>query len=294
MIDTKTIIVALDLTEMDEALFRFAGYFGNIPAVEQLYFTHIIPTLVLPQGVKDLVHSVISPGFHLDETVKNNITEEVDEKLNGNGKAKYSIVVEEGQPFKNLVNICKETRANLLLVGKKKDRNRGGVVAKMVARMVDCDVCFVTNGAIPEFSNILVPMDFSQNSIRALQAAKDFIKDKPGAKITALHVLDYPPTAQYLSRKYGLLAPDWEARLEEAFDKCLAQYQIPRGGVEFISRQNEYFNTAQHLMEYAGQHNNDIIIMGAKGHHSFDDLFLGSVAEKLVTIDDTVPVLIVR
>lgn len=292
----KNILVALDLTEMDNNLLRFAGFFSKKYAVDQLSLAHIIPSLVLPEGVKDIVHSVVSPGFQLDSMVREKMNEEIQANLGKdlNAGTSINVIVEEGKPFKNLVKICKQTNAELLLVGKKKSGTSGGIVSKMVARMVECAVCFVTENASPAFTNILVPMDFSDYSMRAIQLGRELTADAGGAKITALHILDYPPTAEYLTRKYGLLAPDWENRLEELFLKTLERHHISGKGIEFIALKNEYFDTAQHIREFADSTKADIILMGAKGHHAFDDLFLGSVTEKLVTIADTVPVLIVR
>lgn len=290
----KTILTALDLTEMDETLLNFARFFGQKSAAEQLYFAHIIPSFVLPQGVKDIVHSVVSPGFQLDEMVREKMVAEIKAGIGDALKTPVQTVVEEGQTFKNLVKLCKQTEAELLLIGKKKTGQSSGIVAKMVARMVDSAVCFVTENARPVFENILVPMDFSDFSVRAIKTAQALTAGKAGTKITAIHVLDYPPTAEYLTRKYGLLAPDWASRLEGVFSKCLAQHEVPLDGVEFVPIKNEYFNTAQHILEYAQQNNKDSIIVGAKGHHAFDDLFLGSVTEKLVMMADSIPVLIVR
>ncbi len=296
MKNLKNVLVALDLTEMDENLLKVAGFFYRNPSVEQVTFAHIIPSLVLPEGIQDIIHGLGAPGFQLNEMVSEKIDAEVRAKWSGilHKEKPFGVRVEEGKPFKNLLNLLKQTEANLLLVGKKKSGSSGGIVSKMVARNAECAVCFVTENPSLAFKNVLVPMDFSRYSIRAIQMAKELTAGIPGAIITALHVLDYPPTSQYLTGKYGLLVTDWESKLENLFSKMLKKHKIDSEGIEFVGLKNEYFDTTAHIREFATAHKADFILMGAKGHHAFDDLFLGSVTEKLVTVIDEIPVLVVR
>jgi nucleotide-binding universal stress UspA family protein len=289
----KTIVVALDLTSMDETLMTFARYFDSHIAAK-FYFVHVIPTFVFPGNVADLVHGITSPGYRLDALVEAKISKMISGVFGEKPGGSFEIVVEEGHPLKTLAGLTQQVDADLLLVGKKQVSEGSGIVSKMIARQVKNAVCFVTENAVMYLSDVVVPMDFSQFSVQALKQVVQMTESLPNSNIHVLHVLDYPPTTQYLTRNYGLLAPDWEQRIREAFDKCLKQNDIPERRIQFTSIKNEYFNTAEHIREFAARVNASLIVLGAKGHSSFDDLFLGSVAEKLVTIEDKIPVLIVR
>jgi len=290
----KTIVVALDLTEMDKAMLHYAKYFDGLSGGEsKFYFVHVIPTFVFPTNVKDLVHGITSPGYKLDEMVEATISKELSEvfgKANGN----FEIVVREGKPFNAISELTRQVGADLLLVGNKKISEGSGIVSKMIARKVGSAVCFVTENARPDLKNIVVPMDFSPLAVKALKKVTHLAIKGQSPKIHVLHVLDFPPTTQYLTRHYGLLAPDWEARINEAFAVCLKENEIPSESISFTALKNEHFDTAEHIREFASDVDADMIVLGAKGHNSFEDLFLGSVAEKLVSIVDAVPVLIVR
>ncbi len=291
----KTIVVALDFSKLDAALLNFARHFSDLSdAGSKIYFVHIIPTFVFPGNTEDLIHGITSPGYKLDELVEAKISKVVQETFGSDEKHSFEIIVQEGHPLKSITKLTQQTGADLLLIGNKKVSEGSGIVAKMIARKVSCAVCFVTERAQLLWDKVVVPMDFSPFSIRALKEAIQLNAGKPGTKIHALHVLDYPPTTQYLTRNYGLLAADWEERVFTAFDVCLQRNNIPKKGIHFTAIKNEYFNTAEHIREFASDLNAGLIVLGAQGHSSFDDLFLGSVAEKLVTIEDDIPILIVR
>ena len=291
----KSITVALDLTGMDETLLNYAKYFNELSGGDsKFYFAHVIPTFVFPANVTDLVHGITSPGFKLDELVEAKISKEISDIFGKQTGGGFEIVVREGHPLKTIVGLARQVNADLLLVGKKKVSEGSGIVSKMIARQVQSAVCFVTENAVLDLTNLVVPMDFSPFAVRALKQAIAMTEGNPNSKIHVLHVLDYPPTTQYLTRNYGLLAPDWEERIDEAFTVCLKQNDIPAKSIIFTSIKNEHFDTAEHIREFASHVDAGLIVLGAKGHSSFDDLFLGSVAEKLVTIEDRIPVLIVR
>ncbi|MEK7254809.1 MAG: universal stress protein, partial [Bacteroidota bacterium] len=295
--DMKTInsiVVALDLSDMDEPLLRFADFFAGHFAAKEVHFMHVIPEFVLPDSSVDVVHSIVSPGFHLDEKIEKKMKAEIKATFENRHKAKVKIEVEEGVPFQTLVEKTDETGAELLLLGKKKVEESSGIIPRMVARKVKGAVCFVSENSEPIFKNLLVPVDFSAYSVKALQAALDLRGNRKGVKITALHIVDYPPTALYLTRNYGMLAHDWRDRVKEHYDHFLSKHQLSPAPFEPIFLQNDYFNIAQHIVEYAANNGVDCIVAGAKGHSALDDLFLGSVTEKLVTLEDEIPVVVVR
>jgi nucleotide-binding universal stress UspA family protein len=240
------------------------------------------------------IHSVGSPGFRLDEKVKTEISNRIKSMLGRKVKVDKTIDILEGSPLETLVTWVNREKGDLLILGKKKISRGSGILAKMVARKVESSVLFVTEGASPDFKNILVLIDFSNHSLQALQTALAIKANRKEVKITALHVIDFPPTAQYLTRHYGLLAPDWKERVKNAFNTFLERNKLQAGEIIFETVQNSYFNVAQHIMEYAKNRKADAIIMGAKGHSAFDDLFLGSVTEKLVAREIDMPILVVR
>jgi universal stress protein A len=121
--------------------------------------------------------------------------------------------------------------------------------------------------------NILVPLDFSEMSLKSLQYAVPLAKQF-GAKVTLLHVLKasaYFKDADYLAylEREKLLVI--EKQLEE---------MIPPGlPVETAVRQSFVFEA---ILEVAREIEADLIITTTHGYTGLKHLFKGSTAENVV------------
>jgi hypothetical protein len=119
-------------------------------------------------------------------------------------------------------------------------------------------------------------------------------KANPTATITAIHVIDFPPKELYLTGNYGLLALDWKEKVKDMFGQFANKHKLDISNINFEAIKNDDFDISAQISDYAHQNKADLIMLGAKGHSGLDDLFLGSVTEKLVTAEVELPVLVVR
>ena len=70
------------------------------------------------------------------------------------------------------------------------------------------------------FSKLLVPVDGSENSFRALEAAI-FLSKKIEAHITALHVMEKPPTVYiHPQKELETLLKNYRIQSEQILEKC--------------------------------------------------------------------------
>jgi len=138
---------------------------------------------------------------------------------------------------------------------------------------------------------ILVPIDRSQTSQKALQAALDLAKSY-SSTVTFLNVLKYPP-----SRDRDRLSEGLEREIEkiEENSKQLLDEALARAketGVE-ASIRLEHGQPADRIIRIAEEEDYDLIIIGAKGMKTARSFLLGSVADK-VSHHAACPVFIVR
>jgi nucleotide-binding universal stress UspA family protein len=138
---------------------------------------------------------------------------------------------------------------------------------------------------------ILVPIDFSEPSRKALHYAKLFAQQFD-ASLVLLHAIEplaYPPDFAVVP----LLPPDVEEirnrELETQLDELAANVG---GGVktEAVVRNGRAW---QEVVEYAGSGKVDLIIVSTHGYTGLKHALLGSVAEKIVR-HAPCPVLVVR
>ena len=139
---------------------------------------------------------------------------------------------------------------------------------------------------------ILVPLDFSEQSLRALAYAKTLAKPF-AASLDLLHVVPNP----YIADPSGLYTP-----LPQNFLDELEQDARTRLNEVLTSDERKAFSVRSivkvgdplfEIVEYVRLERGDLIVMGTHGRTGISHLFLGSVAERVVRTAPC-PVLTVR
>jgi nucleotide-binding universal stress UspA family protein len=143
------------------------------------------------------------------------------------------------------------------------------------------------------FNSILVPVDFSEHSARALECAKT-LAAKFGASIHVLTVVPDPfvlpdPGPWYVPLPEGYaegLRHDAESHVQGLFTDAERATLNPEAAVAFGDPYRE-------ILGYAKGAAIDLIVMGTHGRGGVAHALLGSVAEKVVRTAPC-PVLTVR
>jgi nucleotide-binding universal stress UspA family protein len=140
------------------------------------------------------------------------------------------------------------------------------------------------------FSKILVPVDGSDNSLRAFDQAI-FIAKSTGAGLTAMHVIESPPTVYVESQKLlnDLLAK-YRAESEKVLDKCEQIAEKSGVKIETVIAEGD---AASNIVGYANKEGFNLIIIGSRGLGRFKEMVLGSVSNKVLH-HAKCPVLIVK
>lgn len=143
------------------------------------------------------------------------------------------------------------------------------------------------------FKRILVPMDFSPPSDAALEYARS-LAARYGASLQLLHVAEDPYRAFYSAE---VLVPEVEGLRDEILAETanrLTACLRPADLAEFRATAESIIGTpATSIVEYAGGHDIDLIVMGTHGRGGMSHLLMGSVAERVVRTAPC-PVLTVR
>jgi nucleotide-binding universal stress UspA family protein len=132
------------------------------------------------------------------------------------------------------------------------------------------------------FRKILVPIDFSVHSSRALQTAIDLAKAFK-AKLHLLHC--YQINVGAIS-PYGLVIPEsFDRDIREAATKQLAQWRekVSAQKIEVESEVTPLF-PSEAIASTAERIGADLIVMGTRGLSGIKHVMLGSVAERTVRI----------
>ena len=138
-------------------------------------------------------------------------------------------------------------------------------------------------------NKILVPIDGSKNSIRALEMAITISKNCK-AKITGVYCM----YTQSYSETRGVSSISNEMKKEARTVLDNAKKTCGKAGVSFTTKILQG-NIGFNIVKTAHQKNNkfDLIVIGSRGRSSLKSMFLGSTSN-FVIHESSIPVLIVK
>jgi len=129
------------------------------------------------------------------------------------------------------------------------------------------------------FSKILVPVDGSNNSYKALEAAL-VLSEKLGSKISVVNVMEQVPITHIESEKLlSDLLEAYKKENQEILSKCSDIAHQKGITIKTVLLQG---NPAPVILDYSKKENFDLVIMGSRGMGKFKELILGSVSSKIV------------
>ncbi|NYT23484.1 universal stress protein [Alcaligenaceae bacterium] len=138
---------------------------------------------------------------------------------------------------------------------------------------------------------ILLPVDGSENSSRAVQRAIEIVKDSSDARL--LLVTAYPPIVSGNVKSF-FSAEDIQSFYQDEGNKALepAKGILDKAGVPYEAKVL-VGPVAQTIAEYAKKNQADTIIMGTRGLGTVTGMVLGSITTKVLSLVD-IPVLLVK
>ena len=139
---------------------------------------------------------------------------------------------------------------------------------------------------------ILVPCDFSEQSLNAFRLATD-LADQTKGEVHLLHVIEVPvmhdsllmPTLSF----EATLLKELSDNAETQFKKLTADFPTETP----VLTKNVFGNTSVMILDYIIEHHIDLVVMGTKGASGLRELLIGSNAERIVR-RSSCPVITVR
>ena len=128
-------------------------------------------------------------------------------------------------------------------------------------------------------SNVLVAVDGSENSERALNFALDFAK-KYNAGLTIVNVSESSAAAAYAGDGMASVARDLRRFHEGILEKAVAYAKSgqPDVVVSTVLREGD---PATEIVSVATEGNSDVVVVGHRGLGKVKGIFLGSISQKV-------------
>lgn len=132
------------------------------------------------------------------------------------------------------------------------------------------------------YKHLLVPIDGSENAIRAAKEAVIFAKIEPTAFIELVHVTNFKKSDHSREKLEKHVASLTNA-IEDFYLERNVDYKITM----------LHGQPAREIIRHANSIQADLIIIGSRGIGGLKKMVLGSVSEKVVTATDA-PVLVIK
>lgn len=289
-------LIGLEFGLTDESILRYFNFFTKNVPTAGASFLHVAPNFDRFSFINMEELADMRVDF-LQEKGELEMQEKIKKYFSNKENMEVDFDLKEGNPLGELLDAAEEMTADLIVIGQKKGSQHHGILAKKFARKAKGNALVIPEKSKPEIKSILVPVDFSENSGRALQAAMalKLQLDEP-AKLTVLNVATMPDGSSYrISRSPSQLQKIAEGNLKEALENFLEKY-IPaeKDEIESVIQFKDMPQTAEYIYSYAKESDTDFIVMGAKGHSRVHLLLMGSITEKLLNLNEDFPTLIVK
>ena len=129
-------------------------------------------------------------------------------------------------------------------------------------------------------SKILVPVDGSDNSFRALEHATFLATKIQEAQITAVYIIeDLPSLYIYSPKTMEKVRADYKRESTKILERC--KEMANKSGINIHTVLFEG-DPASKIIGYSEMEKFDIIIMGSRGMGKFKEVILGSVSNKVL------------
>ncbi|MCH2450596.1 MAG: universal stress protein [Gracilimonas sp.] len=186
MVDSKHWLVSLDLSNMDDILIGYTAFLTSIIKPKTITFFHTVES-----GPTALELAEQFPEIDSEEEFLDLIRSELNDKVRGHFDDDFieiRMMIKTGKPTDQIIDIVNSIEPDLLLMGKKVGYAGEGVVPKRILKYVAASLLLVPENSRYNLKNILAPIDFSEQSAKAVRTAK---KLADGVNVTAQHIYRY-------------------------------------------------------------------------------------------------------
>ena len=285
MTEKKNILVALDLSDIDNTLIEYASFIAESLQVEKVYFVHNIKKYEISELFEEQLKDL-----NLDEIIGDELNEKVAEKFTSS--AAWEVLISEDPYSESLINyIVDKYVIQLALIGNKNKSRGTGVVSGKLLRLLKCDILSIPKDTTPVISSIWAGTDFSNASKKVFKVAESLQKTTT-AKVKAMHIYNVPVQfSPYIPKEH--LDSKIENHLKEKYAKFIKKIAFDGDLTSEIILGRD-IGIAENLISKAEASGVNLIIVGDKGRNTFSSLLVGSVTEELFNQDMEVPLWIVK
>ncbi|RRO13356.1 universal stress protein [Flavobacteriaceae bacterium 14752] len=281
----KHILVALDLTDLDNTLIRYANYLAENFDVDKVYFVHNIKKYEISEIIEQEIKDV-----DLEEAINDELQEQISNVMNENSN--WELLISDDPYTESLISyITNKYHINTVLLGNKNGEKGSGLVGFKLLRILKSNVLWIPKLDSIDINKVWVSTDFSNSSKKAFHISS-LIQDKINAKTEAVHVFNMPlHFSPYINS--SKIETKVENHVQNKFETFIKKLNYSHK-LETVLIAGREANAASKIRLEAKKHKISFLIVADKGANTFSNLMVGSVTEELFNRDLHVPLFITK
>ena len=254
----------------------------------RLIVMHVVPIPTVPLPMAGV--PIDTPVFPIDTAEVTRHVQEWARESIGSSNIPMDVFVTSGSAAIEIARHAELSRADLLVLGTHGrsgfQRLFLGSVTEKVLRSTNAPVMTipppVKKPESIQFRTILCPVDFSDESLRALEYAFSLAKEAD-ARIILLHVVEGLVNPSYASQFRNVSVLEYYEQMEEEARRQLAAV-VPEDArtwarpVERLTRGRAY----RQILQTADEESVELIVMGVRGRGAVDRLVFGSTTDHVI------------
>ena len=182
---------------------------------------------------------------------------------------------------------------DLIIMGIKPKAISSGKHAAKIINGSLCSVLLVPTSAAVKLDKILVPIDFSKNSLNAYKLAKTMERNN-SSKVLLQHVYRVPIGFYSTGKSYDEFAAIMKKNAEKDFTDFLRKNKLQAEVNNIILSLDEDDLPSDKIYAAAQYEKCDLIMLGSVGKSKAASLILRSTSIDLLKYDENTPVMVVK
>lgn len=293
----KKIMVCLNLDDHDSNLIEYSAILSKMAHADEIHFIYVTDTFEVPDEIKKIYPELAAP---LSTAAEKMMRQNVAQHFKGHPSSQLIYRTMEGSLLGLLISYTQNKDIDLLIVGHQTDEGSGNSsLSEKLARKAFCSVMIVPRQAYPLLKQILVPIDFSEHSLNALDVGSAFAKAAGLDHINILNIYQVPASHKKTGKSYAefdaIMLENAKAKLRATLSRVdLKSVKIK----PFFQNVKSFFKNNNSIVEgihrFSKSINADLIVVGARGRSGdIAAILLGSITEELIRKTDR-PLLAVK
>ena len=287
MISFEKLLVCVDLSTSGQNIIEKACTIAINANTKEIAFLYIVTDLNIPESVKKEFPEMVEGAIEekrkeLETFIENSLTcKEVSTK----------IIIKQGNLTKEILTTSEEEGTDLIVIGRKEDSD--SVLNTRIARRATCNLLILPRNTELSFDKILVPVDFSNYTDLSLNVALK-LTNKSDSEIFLHNVYSVPSSYRYSGKSYEEFAEILEDHAAKDLKLVTKKADVKNQKLKTIHTNDQNHNVIDIIYNEAKSRKIDMIVMGAKGRTAASALFIGSKAERMIQINNDIPLLVIR